>query len=87
MTLQDTDEQIMRLGWGLVFEGCLSADWRFDQQSNYERKGSRRSGFRWASSMVIQLRYIAWEMWEQRNHMEHKRMQELLEETLTVDVM
>jgi hypothetical protein len=50
------------LGWGLVIEGYLSFEWRLGQQRYYEQTGSRRSGMRWAASLVQRLWHITWEM-------------------------
>jgi hypothetical protein len=68
-----------RIGWGLLIEGCLSLDWRLLQQGHYDLIGSKRR--RWASSsLVIRLSC------GNRNHMEHKQQEEVIESDTCAEV-
>jgi hypothetical protein len=65
-----TNNQSM-LGWGLVIEGCVSAEWQRIQQQHLAAIGSKKGSLRWVTALIIKLWQIAWNMWDHRNQIEH----------------
>jgi hypothetical protein len=54
------------IGWETFFEGCLVQDWEAAQDAYYQWCKSRKSGRRWATSLIQKLWDIAWDLWEHR---------------------
>jgi hypothetical protein len=59
------------IGWDRFLEGCLAQEWRSAQQTYYQWLDSRRTGLRWASSLITKLLDVAWDQWEHRNSVVH----------------
>jgi hypothetical protein len=56
-----------QIGWLPFFEGCITIEWAGVQEAHYLWLGRRNTGKRWASSLVIKLLDIAWDLWDHRN--------------------
>jgi hypothetical protein len=69
--LQQVIQQQNMLGWQLFFEGWLLQDWAGIQQLYYNMIKSRRTGKRWAVSIINKMWNIAWDLWEHRNGVLH----------------
>jgi hypothetical protein len=54
------------IGWENFFEGCLVQDWEAAQDAYYKWCRSRKSGRRWATSLIQKLWDVAWDLWEHR---------------------
>ena len=61
------------IGWGNLLEGWISSEWAIAQQTYYDSIHSRRSGTRWASSLLRRIWMISWEMWDHRNTVLHQQ--------------
>ena len=61
------------IGWGNLLEGWISSKWALEQQTSYDSIHSRRSGTRWASSLLRRIWMISWEMWDHRNSILHQQ--------------
>jgi hypothetical protein len=60
-TLSDSTQSI--LGWNLLIVGGLVKHRCVEQQKYYSSHGSRKSGLKWATSVIRKIWLIAWEMW------------------------
>ena len=54
------------IGWENFFEGCIAQAWEEVQAAYYRWCRSRKSGRRWAVSLIQKLWDIAWDLWEHR---------------------
>jgi hypothetical protein len=70
--LDDIAEQQDDIGWLNFFEGKLAMAWEETQQQYYILIKSRRTGKRWAISLIKKLWQIAWDLWDHRNGILHK---------------
>jgi hypothetical protein len=61
------------IGWRPFLEGCLTMEWQAQQQRYYETLKSRKTGRRWATLVIRKLWDVAWDMWEHRNGILHKK--------------
>ncbi len=61
------------VGWGRFFEGWLVKAWAERQQRYYNIIKSTRTGRRWAMAIILKLWNTAWDMWEHRNEILHKK--------------
>ena len=52
--------------------GRVSKQLTLHQQKRYEAAGSKKTGLRWASALVIKLQNVAWDMWDHRNGILHQ---------------
>jgi hypothetical protein len=55
------------IGWLAVFEGCIAPEWTGVQDAHYLWLGRRNTGKRWATSLVVKLWEVAWDLWNHRN--------------------
>lgn len=77
------------IGWSNFISGIWSSKWTEAQQSYYIWLQKKRTGKRWAVSIIKLLINIAWDMWSHRNGLRHlpsnKRVQKatsLLDEAI-----
>ena len=56
-----------RIGWLAFFEGCIAVEWAGVQEAHFIWLGRRNTGKRWATSLVVKLWEIAWDIWDHRN--------------------
>jgi len=70
--LRQAIESQNRIGWRALLEGCVSVYWQEVQQRYYEWVGSRRTGRRWVSQLILKLWEVAWDLWEHRNGYVHQ---------------
>jgi hypothetical protein len=56
-----------RIGWRAFFEGCIAVEWSGVQEAHYLWLGRRNTGKRWATSLIVKLWEIAWDLWDHRN--------------------
>jgi hypothetical protein len=54
------------MGWLAFFEGCIAIEWAGVQEVHYLWLGRRNTGKRWATSLVVKLWEVAWDMWDHR---------------------
>jgi hypothetical protein len=59
------------LGWLTFFEGCIAEECAGVQHVHFLWLGRRNSGKRWATSLVVKLWEIAWDLWDHRNQIKH----------------
>jgi hypothetical protein len=52
------------LDWLAFFEGCIAEEWAGVQHAHFLWLGRRNIGKRWATSMVVKLWEIAWDLWD-----------------------
>jgi hypothetical protein len=60
-----------RIGWLAFFEGCIVVEWAGVQEAHFLWFGRRNTGKRWATSLVVKLWDIAWDLWDHRNQIKH----------------
>jgi hypothetical protein len=58
-------------GLARFFEGCIAKEWAGAQHAHFLWLGRRNTGKRWATSMVVKLWEIAWDLWDHRNQIKH----------------
>jgi hypothetical protein len=68
--LQAIDAQD-HMGWLAFFEGCIAVKWAGVQQAHFLWLGRRNTGKRWATSLVVKLWEIAWDLWMTTQHETH----------------
>jgi len=70
-------EQVLKqqciIGWHRFFEGWLSSQWEVVQQHYYSVIKSNKTGKRWVSAIIQKLWDTAWDLWEHRNGVLHKK--------------
>jgi hypothetical protein len=55
-----------RMGWLAFFEGCIAIEWAGVQEVHYLWLGRRNTGKQWATSLVVKLWEVTWDMWDHR---------------------
>ncbi len=78
--LSDLVEQQEVIGWRNFFEGWMSSAWEEAQHQHYVFIKSRHTGKRWAISLIKKLWQVAWDLWEHRNGILHKKECNLVQE-------
>lgn len=71
--LEEAWREQCALGWNQFFEGWLSRLWVVEQQHFYTATRSQRMGKRWVSALIQKLWDTAWDLWEHRNGVLHKK--------------
>jgi len=61
------------VGWGKFFEGWVVSQWTEQQNRYYKIIRSHRTGRCWTIAILQKLWNIAWDMWEHRNSILHKK--------------
>jgi hypothetical protein len=56
-----------RLGWLAFLEGCIPVEWAGVQEAHFIWLGRRNTGKCWATSLVVKLWEIGWDIWDHRN--------------------
>jgi hypothetical protein len=56
-----------RIGWLAFFEGCIAIEWAGVQEAHFVWLGRRNTGKRWATSLIVKLWEVAWDLWDHRN--------------------
>jgi hypothetical protein len=68
--LQQAIEAQDRIGW-LAFEGCIAVEWVGVQEAHFIWLGRRNNGKRWATSLIVKLWEVAWDLWKHRNQIKY----------------
>jgi hypothetical protein len=55
------------IGWQAFFEGCIAIKCAGIQDTHFLWLGRRNTGKRWATSLVMKLWEVAWDLWDHRN--------------------
>jgi hypothetical protein len=55
------------IGWQAFFEGCIAIKWAGVQDTHFLWLGRRNTGKLWATSLVIKLWEVVWDLWDHRN--------------------
>ena len=55
------------IGWTGFLEGVMTTKWAEFQDSIFKKRGSRKSGHRWAVELSKQLWRLVFSMWDHRN--------------------
>jgi hypothetical protein len=53
------------------FEGCIAVEWAGVQEAQFILLGRHNTGKRWATSLVVKLLQVAWDLWDHRNQVKH----------------
>jgi hypothetical protein len=69
--LQQVIEAQDRIGWLSFFEGCIAVEWVGVQEAHFIWLGHRNIGKRWATSLVVKLWEVAWDLWNHHNQIKH----------------
>jgi hypothetical protein len=56
-----------RIGWLAFFEGCIATEWAGVQEAHFVWLRWRNTGKRWATSLIVKLWEVAWDLWDHRN--------------------
>jgi hypothetical protein len=56
-----------RVGWLTFFEGCMTLEWSGLQEAHFLWLGPCNTGKRWATSLVVKLWEVAWDLCGHRN--------------------
>ena len=59
------------IGWRIFIDGCGSVEWAKAQQIYLNWIGSRKSGKKWTSGLILQLWNVQWDAWMNRNEVLH----------------
>jgi hypothetical protein len=59
------------IGWEIILEGALPIAWAKHQHQYYMTTGSKCSGKRWLTQLILKLWNTAWNLWEHRNNIAH----------------
>jgi hypothetical protein len=60
-----------RIGWLAFFEGCIAVEWAGVQEAHFILLGRRNTGKRWATSLVVKLLQVAWDLCDNQNQVKH----------------
>jgi hypothetical protein len=69
--LQEAIEAQDCIGWLAFFEGCIAVGWTGIQEAHFLWLGLRNTGKRWATSLVVKLWEVTWDMWDHRNQIKY----------------
>jgi Reverse transcriptase (RNA-dependent DNA polymerase) len=83
IAIQQLFEQQDKVGWRVFLEGCVVLDWAAVQQDYYTRIVSRKTGKRWVTELIQKLWQVAWDQWEHRNGILHKKEERKVHELLS----
>ena len=62
------------IGWYQLLLGRIALKWSDSQQRYIDSLQKRNTGRRWAISLIQKALEVAWDMWEQRNHIKHNTL-------------
>jgi len=77
------------IGWGVALEGCVSLQWREEQDRFWKAFKSRKSSKRWTTKLIKHLILTAWDMWQHRNkalHESKQNKQEIVEDNINQQI-
>jgi hypothetical protein len=63
-----------KIGWYNLLLGRMAQEWTDAEQQYLESLGKKTTGKRWTISIIKKLWDIAWDMWAQRNHINHNTL-------------
>jgi hypothetical protein len=69
--LQQAIEAQYHIGWLAFFEGCIAVEWVGVQEAHFIWLGRRNTGKRWATSLIIKLWEVAWDLWNHCNQIKY----------------
>jgi hypothetical protein len=72
-SLEAAVQEQIRIGWHRFYEGWLSKQWMILQQRHYTTVKSTKSGRRWATALIQNMWDTAWDLWEHRNEVLHRK--------------
>jgi hypothetical protein len=55
----------------LPFSNCIAVEWVGVQEAHFIWLGRRNTGKRWATSLVVKLWEVAWDMWSHHNQIKY----------------
>jgi hypothetical protein len=59
------------MGWLAFFEGCIAVEWAGVQEAHFIWLGHRNAGKCWATSLILKLWEISWDLSDHRNQVKH----------------
>jgi hypothetical protein len=62
------------IGWYQLLLGRIGRKWSDSQQRYIDSLHKKNTGRRWAISLIQKALDVAWDMWEQRNHIKHNTL-------------
>jgi hypothetical protein len=71
--LREAIDQQKSMGWNLMLEGLMAAEWELVQQAYYMFIMSRRTGKHWLVSIIKKLWQVAWDLWDHQNKVLHEK--------------
>ena len=74
------------IGWQALLEGAPAQGWSDAQQRYYDGLGKRNTGERWLTAIIQKLWDVAWDLWEYRNNVVHKKDDGVLRQQLQHDI-
>ncbi len=63
-----------QIGWHQLLLGRIGNKWSDAQQRHIDSLQKKNTGRRWTISLIQKALEIAWDMWEQRNHIKHNAL-------------
>jgi hypothetical protein len=69
--LQQAIEAQYRMGWLAFFKGCIAVEWAGVQEAHFIWLGRQNTGKRWATSLVVKIWEVAWDLWDHGNQVKH----------------
>jgi hypothetical protein len=69
--IQAAVENQEQTGWQSFLEGTPAKGWCDAQQAYLASIGSRKTGLRWLTALIIKLWDVAWDQWQHRNGILH----------------
>ena len=74
------------IGWQALLEGAPAKGWSDAQQRYYDALGRRNTGERWLTAIIQKLWDVAWDLWDHRNNVLHKKDDGVLRQQLQTDI-
>ena len=74
------------IGWQALLEGAPAKGWSDAQQRYYDLLGKRNTGKRWLTAIIQKLWDVAWDLWDHRNNVLHKKDDGVLRQRLQNDI-
>ena len=71
------------IGWKNLLEGIPAKSWQLAQAAYYNSISSPRHSKRWIMSLLTLLHNMAWDMWDHRNDVFHRKDKALLHQHLS----
>jgi hypothetical protein len=56
------------MGWLAFFKGCIAVEWAGIQEAHYLWLGCHNTSKYWATSLVVKVWDVAWDLWDQEHH-------------------